>query len=98
MHSFKFDKPVSVSVGFGCRLDVHSVMDMHRFLTDWPPSRRTSIYATAVRACDAARQGHLTAEQARRSFVEFAKVHDILWPDMDAVIADVALNRRPNHI
>ena len=98
MHSFKFDKPASVSVGFGGKLDVRSVMDMHRFLTDWPPSRRTSIYATAVRACDAARHGHLTPEQARRSFIEFAKVHDILWPDMDAVIADRAVGPRATHI
>lgn len=98
MHSFRFDKPVSVSVGFEGKLDVHTLMDMHRFLTDWPPSRRTSVYSTTVRACEAARQGHLTAEQARRSFIEFAKVHDILWPDTDALIAAEARRSRPTYI
>ena len=98
MHSIKFEKPVSITVGFDGRLEVRSLMDMHRFLIDWPPSRRTSIYATAVRACEAARQGHLTAEQARRSFIEFAKVHDILWPDMDAFIADAAKRSRRTYL
>lgn len=86
MQSLKFDNPVSVTLDFETKVDVRSLMDMHRFLTDWPPSRRTSVYTTAVRACEAARQGYLTTEQARRAFVEFAKVHSILW-DIDGFIA-----------
>ena len=86
MHSLKFEKPVAVSVGFDSKIVVRK-RDMHRFLIDWAPSRRTSFYSTAARACEAARQGHLTAEQAKRSFMEFAKVHDILWPDTEAAIA-----------
>lgn len=98
MHSMRFDKPVSVTVGLNGTLEIHSLMDMHRFLTDWPPTRRTSVYETAVRACQAAHQGHLTADQARRAFVEFAKLHDILWPDMDSVIADAAKRSRRTYI
>jgi len=99
MQSLKFDKPVSVSIGFGSKLEVNSLMGIHQFLTDWPPSRRTSVYSTAVRACEAARQGQLTAEQARRAFIEFAKVHDILWPEIDPVVADMAMRgTHNNHI
>ena len=98
MHSLKFETPVAVSVGFDTKIDIRTLMDMHRFLTDWPPSRRTSVYSTAVRACEAARQGYLTAEQARRSLVEFARVNDILWPDMDAVLTREVGGRHPNHV
>lgn len=98
MHSIKFEKPVSVSVGDDEKLEVRSLMDMDRFLAKWPPSRRTSVYATAVRACEAARQGYLTTEQARRSFVEFAKIHDILWPDVDGFIAEKPRSSYSTHI
>jgi len=99
MHSLKFQQPVLVAIDFGAKVDIRSVLDMHRFLTDWPPSRRTSVYSTAVRACQAAREGHLTVEQARRAFVEFAKVHDILWFDMEPAIAQMAVRgRHSRHI
>lgn len=99
MHSTTFDNPVCVSVGFGSKLEVSSLMGIHQFLTDWPPSRRTSVYSTAVRACEAARHGQLTAEQARRAFIEFAKIHDILWPEVDPVVAEMAMRgRHNNHI
>lgn len=98
MNTLKFQIPVAVSVGLGTRLEIRSLMDMHRFLQDWPQSRRTSIYSTAWRACEAARLGHLTPEQARRAFVGFAKCHDILWPDMDGLIAEAARRRLdPSH-
>lgn len=97
MQSTTFETPVSVSIGFGSRLEINSLMGIHQFLTDWPPSRRTSVYSTAVRACEAARQGHLTPEQARRAFAEFAKVHDILWPEIDAAVAEMAMRGRHNN-
>jgi len=87
MHNLRFERPVAVSVGFDSKIVIRNLMDMHRFLVDWAPSRRTSFYSAAARACEAARQGHLTAEQAKRSFTEFAKAHDILWPDTEAAIA-----------
>lgn len=95
MNSITFETPVAVSVGMGSRLEIRTLMEMHRFLQDWPPSRRTSVYSTAIRACEAARQGHLTAEQARRAFESFAKCHQILWPEMSAMIADQALHGTP---
>jgi len=82
-------------VDFDARVLIRSLMDVHRFLTDWPPSRRTSVYSTAQRACQAAREGHLTADQARRAFIEFAKVHDILWPDTNDVELQRAIDLRP---
>ncbi|MBN9073653.1 MAG: DUF982 domain-containing protein [Rhizobiales bacterium] len=86
-----FQSPVAVMVGLGAKREVCSLRDMHEFLMDWPPSRRGPVYNTAVRACEAARIGHLTVEQARRAFVEFARISRILWPEMDAAIADAAL-------
>lgn len=86
-----FSSPVAVMIGLGAKREVCSLREMHEFLTDWPPSRRTDVYRTAVRACAAARGGHLTVEQARRAFVEFARISGILWPDMDGVIANAAL-------
>jgi len=95
MHSLRFGRPVVVSVDFDGRVSIRSLMDVHRFLTDWPPSRRTSVYATAQRACQAAREGHLTADQARRAFIEFARVHDILWLDTNEVNNERAIDLRP---
>lgn len=86
-----FSSPVAVMIGLGAKREVRSIKDMHEFLTDWPPSRRTDVHRTAVRACAAVRDGHLTVEQARRAFIEFARISGILWPDMDGVIADAAL-------
>ncbi|MGC4026572.1 MAG: DUF982 domain-containing protein [Mesorhizobium sp.] len=91
MNSITFETPVAVDAGFGARVEIRTLMDMQRFLTDWPPSRRTSVYSTAVWACEAARHGQLTAEQAKRAFESFAKCHQILWPDIDAIIADQTL-------
>lgn len=90
-----FQSPVAVMVGLGAKREIRSLQDMREFLADWPPSRRGPVYHTAVRACDAAKVGHLTVEQARRALVEFAKISRILWPEMDAVIADAALRSVP---
>ncbi|MBX3597148.1 MAG: DUF982 domain-containing protein [Rhizobiaceae bacterium] len=95
MNDLAFEKPVAVTAGLGTRLEVRNLMDMHRFLLDWPPSRRTSVYSTAVRACEAARMGHLTAEQARRAFESFAKCHQVLWPEVEPLIANHALRNAP---
>ena len=94
MNTLTFETPVAVDVGMGTRVEIKTLMEMKRFLTDWPPSRRTSVYATAVRACEAARHGQLSAEQARRAFESFAKCHQILWPDIDAFAADWAMRGR----
>lgn len=98
MNSMTFETPISVDAGLATRVEIRTLMDMQRFLTDWPPSRRTSIYSTAVRACEAARHGQLTAEQARRAFESFAKSHQILWPEFDTIVAGQALYmKRSNH-
>jgi hypothetical protein len=97
MNSLTFDSPVWVSLDWETPVQIRTLGDMHRFLTDWPPSRRTTGFATAQRACDAAREGLLTAEQARRAFESFAKVHGILWSEPDACWADLALRRSSDH-
>ena len=98
MNNQSFETPVAVEVGMGSKLEIRNLADIHQFLIDWPPSRRGPVHSTAIRACDAARIGHLTTEQARRAFVEFAKCHQILWPDIDAVIAGNTTTSFNRHI
>ena len=83
-----FAIPVTVSTDWETHQEIRSLMDMHRFLQDWPPSRQTSTYSTAVRACEAARLGHLTPEQAKRAFISFAKCHHILAAEIETFMAD----------
>ncbi len=93
MRNDLFLSPVPVLAGSAGRRDIASLSDMHEFLTSWPQSRHCDIYRTALRACQAAQAGHLTTEQARRAFVEFAKMSRILDPRMDAFIANAALGK-----
>ena len=91
MDKGSFEIPVTVSVEWGTHQEIRSLMDMHQFLQDWPPSRRSPTYSTAVRACDAARQDQLTPQQAKSAFMGFAKCHKILWPEVDSAITRRAM-------
>ena len=77
MADMMFHAPVVFSVGEGYTREIASVTEMLEFLKEWSPSRRGPIYTTAVRAGDAARVGHLTADQARRAFLSFAEAAGI---------------------
>ncbi|UVK37824.1 DUF982 domain-containing protein [Mesorhizobium sp. AR10] len=87
MDEMLFHAPVAIAVGAGFKRDIASLAQMQNFLKEWPPARRGPIHATALRACDAARAGHLTTDQARRAFMSFAEAAGILWTGVDPVTA-----------
>lgn len=93
MNDKLFHAPVAVSVGLGFKQEIASVSEMHRFLTDWFPSRRGPLYDTAVKACDAAARGYITMEQARRAFVSFLEAAGVLHPEIDATLATRTVSR-----
>ena len=96
MYNTVLKVPVSVSIGPGHTVNVCTLFSMHQFLQGWPASRRTPIYETALRACVAAREGRLTAEQARQAFVEFAKSHKVLFhPATNSNILNYPSTRSP---
>lgn len=94
-----FVRPVAIVVGVGVKREIRSVREAREFLIEWPLSRRGSAHSTATRACEAFMAGHLTVDQTRRAFVEFARMSHILWPEMDDLVAGRAMCRiPPRHI
>ncbi|TGV81391.1 DUF982 domain-containing protein, partial [Mesorhizobium sp. M2D.F.Ca.ET.145.01.1.1] len=84
MHDRIFLTPVAVSVGAGHKRMIASLSDMHEYLTEFPPSRRRLSYGAAVKACEAARAGGISAESARDALITFAVTAGILWPSGSA--------------
>ncbi|RRI06006.1 DUF982 domain-containing protein [Mesorhizobium tamadayense] len=80
MHDRMLFTPVAVSVGGGHKRMIASLSDMHEFLTEFPPSRRRVSYGAAVKACEAARAGEISAEAARDTLIAFAVTAGIVWP------------------
>ena len=72
------DAPITVMAGLGIRRELTTLFDLLDFLNEWPHARRGPIYLTAHRACSAAVAGQLTTEQARQSFIAFARVSNTL--------------------
>jgi hypothetical protein len=87
MDDMPFHAPVAIAVGAGFKREIASLAEMENFLKEWPPARRGQVYATALRACGAARVGHLTVDQARRAFVSFAEAAGIGWTGINPVTA-----------
>ncbi|OWV71157.1 hypothetical protein ATY76_31365 [Rhizobium sp. R339] len=87
-----FRQPVSVLVGLGFPVEVRSVMDAYRHLTEWPASLRDSAHSIALKACGAALRGEIEPETARGLYVAFAEKHDLLAPE-DQVIAVSQMSR-----
>ncbi|OHV86826.1 DUF982 domain-containing protein [Mesorhizobium sp. ORS 3428] len=79
--------PVAVSVGAGHKRMLASLSDMHEFLTEFPPSRRRLSYGAAVKACEAARAGKISAESARDAMINFAVTAGILWPSDQPIVS-----------
>lgn len=52
-----------------------------QFLRAWPRNRRGPVYHVAYNACSAARDGHLTVEEARKALSGFARITGILKID-----------------
>lgn len=87
MDDMRLQIPVAIAVGAGFKRDIATLAEMQNFLQEWPQARRGNIYATAFRACDAARAGHLTKDQARRAFIAFTEAAGIAWTGIDPVTA-----------
>jgi len=87
MHDAMFFTPVAVTVGAGHKRMLASLFEMHDFLTEFPPSRRRLSYGAAVKACEAARAGEISAEAARDALITFAATAGILWPPVQPLIS-----------
>ena len=87
MSDMPFHPPVAIAVGAGFRRNVGSVAEMQNFLKEWPEPLRGKAYAAAMKACDMARNGHLTADQVRCAFVGFVEATGIAWSGVDPVTA-----------
>ena len=87
MGDMPFHAPVAIAVGAGFKREIASLAETENFLKEWPLDRRGPIYDTAFKACDAARAGHLTADQARQAFASFTEAAGITWTGVDPVTA-----------
>ncbi|RUW17188.1 DUF982 domain-containing protein [Mesorhizobium sp. M4B.F.Ca.ET.215.01.1.1] len=85
MEDLPFDPPIAVAVGAGFKRDIASLAEMQNFLKEWPPAEDTRLQKIAIKACEAARAGHVTIEQTRRAFMAFAKAAGIVWTGVDPV-------------
>src|SRR3954452_16563861 len=94
MDDMPFHAPVAIAVGAGFKREIASLAEMENFLAEWSPARRGRVYAAAVKACDAARSGRLSAEQARRALVIFVETAGIAWSGVDPVTVLRRANRR----
>lgn len=81
----KLHLPVTVTVGLSGSRDLLTVEDLLMFLDEWPAARRGPIREQVRRLCLAVYAGETTVEEARGSFVAFARVMNVLEPTFDAV-------------
>ncbi|MGN6583770.1 MAG: DUF982 domain-containing protein [Rhizobiaceae bacterium] len=63
-------------------LEIYSAEDALYFLQKWPGKQSGPIYQGAFDACFGALSGLNHPEEARRAFIRFAKVENIISPDM----------------
>ena len=87
MDDMRLQNPMAIAVGAGFRRDITMLAEMRNFLQEWPHARRGKIYETALRACEMARAGHVTKDQARRAFAAFTEAAGIAWTGIDPVTA-----------
>ena len=87
MDDIRFPIPVAIAVGAGFKREIATLAEMQNFLKEWPQARRGKIFVIALRACEMARAGHLTKDQARRAFAAFAQTAGIAWTGIDPVTA-----------
>lgn len=81
-----FETPVTILVGLGIPTRVSTVMHAYRLLLEWPNLNDDPAHAVAVKTCKAALAGDIEAETARSVFVAFAEKHDLLAPQIGAVV------------
>lgn len=79
MSRLQFHSVVRLSCGSGQPVEeIDDVVDALAFLRQWPVGRRGPVYRSAHNCCAAAMTGEMTAEQAHRSFVGFARITRLL--------------------
>jgi hypothetical protein len=90
MNRLQFLSTVRVTRGKGEEVEeIDNVMDAMTFLREWPVGRRGPVYRCALNCCAAAIAAQMTAEEARKSFVGFARITRLLVDnDMPVHIAD----------
>ncbi|WP_291820506.1 DUF982 domain-containing protein [Bosea sp. (in: a-proteobacteria)] len=76
-----------ILTGLGVPRIVASVAEAYQFLIDWPGFARDAAHAFALKACQAALAGEIEIETARGVFVALAEKHDLLAPEMKAIVA-----------
>jgi hypothetical protein len=77
--------PVAIAVGAGFKREIASLTEMQNFLKEWPLASRGPSYASALRACEAARAGEIDLDTARQAFLIFARKAGIEWTGADPV-------------
>lgn len=82
MEKMRFFVPVRLVLADTTVQEIDDIEQALKFLRNWPADRRGPVYQAALNGCTAARQGHLTAEEARKSLSGFARITGIL--DRDA--------------
>lgn len=87
MKTGTFARPVTILAGFGMPRTVASVADAYQCLIDWPGFTRDAAHAFALKACQAALAGEIETETARGLFVALAEKHDLMAPEMKAIVA-----------
>ncbi|KAB2870801.1 MAG: DUF982 domain-containing protein [Bauldia sp.] len=81
----KLHLPVTVFTGARGPRDLCTVEDLIEFLEEWPPARRGPLREEVRRLCLAVYAGEATAEDARKAFVVFARLMNVLEPTFDTV-------------
>ncbi|AZO62923.1 MAG: DUF982 domain-containing protein [Mesorhizobium sp.] len=91
MDRLHFFTPVRIARGQGYPLEeVDSVSEAMVFLRKWPTGRRGPVYQCAVNCCSAAMAGKMSAEEARKAFVGFARITRILDDEMALPLGGVS--------
>lgn len=76
--------------------EIYSVTQALDFLVAWPRGRQGPVYQTALNACLAASVDQLATEDARKAFISFARITNILAKDApNAVILTSDGDLRP---
>ncbi len=82
---YKLHLPVTVTLGLATTRNLCTVEDILQFLDEWPAARRGPIREKVRRECLGVYAQEVSVEQARESFVSFARLMNVLEPTFDAV-------------
>ncbi len=77
--------PVTVCLGTSCTRNLYTIEDILEFLDEWPPARRGPIREQVRRTCLSVYAGEATREDARETFVTYARLMNVLEPTFDPV-------------